>query len=145
MAAPQTRTLVIADEEHTAAIGRCIQRADPNAHLLQARADEAVAAVERLRPDVVLVASGIALVGALRAQHAELPIVAVVGDEDELEGARALDQGATEVIVERELEPHLLTWRLRLAVDRHEAGVVSARPSGSPRARARTRPSSSRT
>jgi len=115
-----TRTLVLADDRAADAIAQCVERSDPASEVLRAQPKDGIGAIDRLRPDVVLTASDGPLLRALRAHSAELPIVAVVGGSDTIEGAHALDEGATDVIVDRELEPRLLAWRLRLAIDRHE-------------------------
>jgi signal transduction histidine kinase/FixJ family two-component response regulator len=121
MAVRGTRTLVLADEARAESIARCIELGDPNAEVMRERPDDASATVDRLRPDVVLTASDGPLLRSLREQRGDLPIVAVVTDGDGIQGAHALDEGATDVVVERELEPRLLVWRLRLAIDRHES------------------------
>src|SRR6185369_13027078 len=74
-------------------------------------------------PDVVLLATDGEVLRSMRERAAELPIVVIVGSDggDTMEGAHALDHGATDVIVESELEPTLLAWRLRLAIDRQDA------------------------
>jgi len=119
-----TRTLVVADPTSASALADCVGRGDPSSLVTCASPNDALAAIERDRPAVVLLSASNAVLHAIREQCADLPIVAVVtsddGDDDAVEGAHALDQGATDVIVDAELEPRLLAWRLRLAVDRQE-------------------------
>jgi signal transduction histidine kinase/FixJ family two-component response regulator len=120
MTLPRTRTLVLAEEVRAEAIARCIERGDLAAEVVRAPPDRALARIDELRPDVVISASDGSLLRSLRASRPDLPIVALVGDST-AEGAHALDEGATDVVVEGELEPSLLTWRLRLAIARQEA------------------------
>jgi signal transduction histidine kinase/CheY-like chemotaxis protein len=100
-----------------------VKRGDPSSEVTCAKPADAVSAVDRAHPDVVLLATDGEALRAMRERVAELPIVVVVGSEggDTMEGAHALDEGATDVIVESELEPVLLAWRLRLAIDRADA------------------------
>ena len=118
-----TRTLVVAEPTSAAALADCVGRGDPSSFVLRASPDEALAAIERDRPAVVLFSASLGVLRSIRERHADLPIVAVLpsDDDDTDEGAHALDEGATDVIVAAELEPRLLAWRLRLAFDRQEA------------------------
>jgi len=76
--------------------------------------------VLRWCPDVVLVDAhhDVSLFYVLRAIAPELPAV-VATDASNGTAVQALDDGAADVIVLAEIEPRLLAWRLRLAVDRH--------------------------
>jgi signal transduction histidine kinase/FixJ family two-component response regulator len=118
-----TRTLVVAEPTSASALADCVGRGDPSSLVLRASPDEAIVAIERERPAVVLFCASTGVLRSIREHCADLPIVAVVPSDggDTVEGAHALDEGATDVIVDAELEPRLLAWRLRLAVDRHEA------------------------
>ena len=118
-----TRTLVIAEESSAEALADCVGRGDSTMVVSRAAPGEALAAIERDRPAVVLLSASTHVLRSVREQCAELPIVAVVPSDgvDTAEGAHALDQGATDVLVDAELEPRLVAWRLRLAVDRHDA------------------------
>jgi len=118
-----TRTLVVADSTSASALADCVGRGDPSSLVTRALPDDALAAIERDRPAIVLLSASTSVLHSIREQHAHLPIVAVVPSDggDTVEGAHALDEGATDVIVDAELEPRLLAWRLRLAVDRQEA------------------------
>ncbi len=76
--------------------------------------------VLRWCPDVVLLDAhhDVLLFYVLRAMAPHLPVV-VVTDVSNGTAVQALDDGAADVIVLAEMEPRLLAWRLRLAVDRH--------------------------
>lgn len=122
MASRRTRTLVLADETRAAAIARSITGGDPHAEAFGARAAEAEWAVDRVRPDVVLTATADGpLFRALRERHPELPVVALVDANDPAEAEHALAAGATDVLLERDLEPGFVAWHLGLAVERHAA------------------------
>jgi len=118
-----TRTLVVAESTSASALADCVGRGDPSSLVTCAAPDDAIAAIERDHPAVVLLSASFSVLRSIRERCADLPIVAVVpgGGGDTVEGAHALDDGATDVIVDAELEPRLLAWRLRLAVDRHDA------------------------
>jgi hypothetical protein len=118
-----TRTLVVADATNASALADCVGRGDPSSLVTRALPDDALAAIERDHPAVVLLLASTSVLHTIRERCVDLPIVAVVPSDggDTLEGAHALDEGATDVIVDAELEPRLLAWRLRLAVDRQEA------------------------
>ncbi len=113
---------MVGDAARSNLIAEHVKRGDASSEVTCARPDEAVEAIDRIHPDVVLLATDGAILRAMRERAAELPIVAVVSSDggDTFEGAHALDEGATDVIVESELEPRLLAWRLRIAIDRHE-------------------------
>lgn len=83
----------------------------------------AAEAVHQARAHVVLLDPGgdHAALSALRASVSDLPIVVLVAPRDFASSVRLLRTDADDVLFEWELEPHLLVWRLRLAIERHES------------------------
>ncbi len=76
--------------------------------------------VLRWCPDVVLVDAhhDVSLFYVLRELAPEVPAI-VATDASSATAVQTLDEGAADVIVLAEIEPRLLAWRLRLAMDRH--------------------------
>jgi signal transduction histidine kinase/FixJ family two-component response regulator len=123
MTSQRSTILVVADDVARGdGVAKCIARGDPTADVLRVSTAEAVARVDEVKPHVVLIAGDGDLVRALREHAAELPIVVMMlSDTRATQGTRALDEGATDVIMESELEPRLLVWRLHLAARHHES------------------------
>ncbi|HEY1957503.1 MAG TPA: ATP-binding protein [Polyangiaceae bacterium] len=70
MAKARARMLVVADESRMESITQSIQHADPEAEISRALPEEALAAIDHFRPDVVLIASDSPLIRKLRdAEH----------------------------------------------------------------------------
>ena len=66
MAKPGARVLVVTDDPRMETITQSIERADGDAEVLRARPEDALAEIDRLRPDVVLIASDSPLIRTLR-------------------------------------------------------------------------------
>ena len=66
MAKPGARVLVVTDDPRMETITQSIERAEGDAEVLRARPEDALAEIDRLRPDVVLIASDSPLIRTLR-------------------------------------------------------------------------------
>ncbi len=77
MANARTRIMVVADESRVELITRSISRADPEADVFGSSVAAASADFDRIRPDVVLLATRGDELVELRAGHFDVPIVAL--------------------------------------------------------------------
>jgi signal transduction histidine kinase/FixJ family two-component response regulator len=124
MSTQRTRILVVSDDEARAeTVAKCIARGDSSAEVVRSSTADAISAVDQSHPHVVLLAGDGDMVRTLRGHSPELPLVVLVLSEskDSAQRTHVLDEGATDVVAMSELDPRLLTWRLKLAINHHES------------------------
>ncbi len=121
-----TRVLVVASDPAKAdLLRRCVR--DGSGGTFEAWQVDTTAgtaeAAQQARAHVLLLdpASDRTALATVRASVPELPIVVLVAPRDFASSVRSLRTDADDVLFEWELEPHLLVWRLRLAIERHES------------------------
>ncbi len=99
-------------------------------HLIQAsRLSEGLAVLDAQLVDLILLdvtlpdGDGVETVAKVRAHSPRVPMVVLLGTDDEAVGARALEHGAQDYLVKRSLQayPNLLSRSIRYAIERKRA------------------------
>ena len=110
-----SKVLVVDDSVADRNLVEVFLQAEPELHLLYAsHGREALAAIERDRPDIVLtdmhmpVMDGLELVQEVRQKHSQIPIILMTAYGSEELAMRALKQGAASYVAKSHFQQHLL-------------------------------------
>ncbi len=122
----RTRILLMADERRGHAVEHELSGCDESfVTTVTATVEGAVSEIARARPHVIVTTDSSSLDALHRA--ADVPIVLILDTPDAPAAARAIADGAIDVVVLG--EHRSLAWRLKVAIDRHplERGLRKAR------------------